>query len=253
MTADGWRRREVLGAFAAACWAPRRAMGFGSTTRVDIAELDLGAGTLQRPNAWRRLLYETTHTTSVECEPRAVTVRPEDPELFEHPFCVLVGDDAFAEVSEQGVEQLTQFLAYGGFLFIDDVTGDGGGQFDRSVRALVQRIFPTRPLSPLPADHSVSRAFFLLRSFPGRLDVVPYLEGVTVGSLTPLVYCRNDVSGALDKTDGGADVHACIPGGEGQRRTAVKVGINLLMYSLTADYKSDQAHVRQLMLNRRLK
>jgi hypothetical protein len=253
MNERGWRRRDVLGAAVGAAVAPRLSWGFGPTTRVDIAELDLGPGTLQRPNAWKRLLHETTNTTSVECETRAVKVTPEDPELFEHPFCVLVGDDAFAEVSERGVEQLTQFLAYGGFLFIDDTTGDVHDRFDGAVRKLVERIFPTRPLAPLPGDHSALRSFFLLRKCVGRIDEHAYVEGITVGTLSPLVYCRNDVSGALNKLDSGQDVNACVPGGEPQRREAVKLGINLLMYSLTANYKNDQAHVRQLMLERRLK
>ena len=31
------------------------------------------------------------------------------------------------------------------------------------------------------------------------------------------------------------------------RREALKLGINLVLYSLTANYKKDQAHVRELM------
>ena len=38
-----------------------------------------------------------------------------------------------------------------------------------------------------------------------------------------------------------------IPGGELQRREALKLGINLVMYALTSNYKHDQAHVRALM------
>ena len=75
---------------------------------------------------------------------------------------------------------------------------------------------------------------------------------MTVGNLSPLIYCRNDLSGALDRGPDGRSVHACVPGGERQRGEAVKVGINLVMYSLTANYKRDQAHVRALMLEGRL-
>ena len=188
-----------------------------------------------------------THRSDAGGEDRPKT------QLFEHPFCVLVGDGGFEEVSDEGVDQLAQFLAYGGFLFIDDTTGDTGKAFDQSVRRLTRRLFPTRPLSPLPVDHSVNRAFFLLDRWPGRIDVHPFIEGVTVGNLAPLVYCRNDVSGALWKGEDGRHKFACVPGGEFQRREAVKVGINMMMYSLTANYKNDQAHVRQLMLERRLK
>ncbi len=246
------RRRELLAALAAMSVAPRRAWGFGDATDVDIAEVQFGEGTLSRPNAWKRLLYEVVQTTSVECEPRAVQVSPESPELFAHPFSVVIGDGAFPRLSEAAVEQLSRYLAYGGFLLIDDATGSESNPFDDRVRALVQRLFPTRPLSPLPADHSIYRSFFLIDRPLGRVDTVPYLEGVTVGNLTPLVLMRNDLSGALDRGDDGRAANSVVPGGERQRREAIKLGINLIMYSLTANYKRDQAHVNQLMREGRL-
>lgn len=246
------RRRDLLAALAAGAIMPRPSWAFGDATRVDIGELDLGAGTLSRPNAWKTLLYKLIQSTSVECEPRSVVVTPESEEMFEHPFMVLVGDGRFEPVSDKALEQLSQFLSYGGFLVVDDTTGAEDSGFDDSVRRLVQRLFPTRSLAALPANHSVNRSFFLLERAPGRLDRKPHLEGVTVGNLSPLVYCRNDLSGALDRGDDGRWTHPCVPGGERQRREAWKVGINLMMYSLTANYKNDQAHIRQLMLERRL-
>ncbi|MCB9665212.1 MAG: DUF4159 domain-containing protein [Alphaproteobacteria bacterium] len=248
-----WRRRDVLGGLGALALWPGVGRALGDATHVDVAELDLGPGTTSRPQAWKRLLYHVETSTSVEVLQRSVVVTPDGAELFEHPFCVLLGTGGFDAVSDKGIEQLSQFLDYGGFLFIDDTTGDDASGCDAAVRRLCSRLFPTRPLAPLPADHSVLRAFFLLDRCPGRLDRHPFLEGVTVGNLCPVVYCRNDVSGALDRTEQGMDRHPCVPGGETQRREAVKVGINLLMYALTANYKNDQAHVRQLMLDRRLK
>jgi hypothetical protein len=249
----GVSRRAVLGGLAASMVVGRRAAAFGETTLVDVVELDLGPGTLSRPNAWRGLLYEMTRLTSVECATTSVRVAADDPAMFEHPFAVLSGDGAFADPSDTAVKQLEQYLAYGGFLFIDDTTGTDGSGFDRCVRRLMSRVFPTRPFALIPPDHSVNRAFFLLTGCPGRLAVHPYLEGITAGTLAPVIYCRNDISGALDRTDSGAAVAACVPGGERQRTEALKLGVNLFMYSLTADYKSDQAHIRQLMLERRIK
>ncbi|MEN0066382.1 MAG: DUF4159 domain-containing protein [Myxococcota bacterium] len=245
-------RRRVLTALASLGLVPSRALAFGEPALVDIAELDLGAGTLSRPNAWKRLLYEVIQTTSVECAARAVQVEPDEPTLFQHPFLVLVGADTFDKVESEGLEQLQRFLQYGGFLLIDDTTGADKGGFDTSARRLVSRLFPTRPLSPLPSDHSIYRTFFLLDRPLGRLDRHRFLEGVTVGNLSPVIYCRNDLSGALDRGLDGRPIHSCVPGGELQRREAVKLAINLLMYSLTANYKKDQAHVRQLMKEGRL-
>jgi hypothetical protein len=245
------RRRTFLAgagavAFAGPSWA------FGPASRIDVAELDLGPGTLSRPNAWKRLLYETIQTTSVECEPQAVRVGAADAALFAHPFTVLIGDDAFAPIDDVGLEQLERYLSYNGFLLIDDAMGTERSPFDDTVRDLVRRLFPTRSIAPLPADHSIFRSFFLLERPMGRLDRAAVLEGVTVGDQTPLVYMRNDLSGALDRGDDGRDKMAVVPGGERQRREAVKLGINLLMYALTSDYKRDQAHVKQLMREGRL-
>lgn len=246
-------RRGLLGAAAALALAgPRAAFGFGAPTRVDVAELQLARGTLSRPNAWSRLLLETVQTTSVECTPRAVQLEPDDPELFAHPFAVLVGDGEFPSLGAAAREQLVRYLGYGGFLFVDDTSGVPDSPFDKSVRALIQDCFPTRPLTVLSAEHSVYRSFFLLREPVGRVALHRRLEGISLGSMHPLIYSQDDVSGALDRREDGLDLHACVPGGEIQRREAVKLAINLIMYALTSNYKHDQAHVRQLMQEGRL-
>ena len=246
------KRRELLaGGIAAGLTWPAKGAAFGGPSRVDLCELDLGAGTISRPNAWKRLLYEVMQTTSVECEARSVRVAPDDPELFQHPFSIVLGDGGFQQPENAAVEQLERYLQYGGFLLIDDTTG-ADGAFDTSVRDLVRRLYPTRPLGPLPPDHSLYRSFFLLRRPVGRVDRFSFLEGVTVGNVTPVIYCRNDLSGALDRGADGRPVASCVPGGESQRREALKLGINLVLYSLTANYKKDQAHVRQLMKEGRL-
>lgn len=246
-----WTRRQVLAGLGAAL-APTPALGFGEATKVDVAELDLGAGSLSRPGAWKRLLAEVIQTTSVECARSPVHLVPDDPALFEHPFAVLLGDGRFTMPSDRGLEQLSRYLSYGGFLVVDDTTGEDANGFDAAARELCGRLFPTRPLGPLPEDHSIFRSFFLIDRPLGRIARYRHVEGVTVGNLTPLVYIRNDLSGALDRGDDGRNRNPCVPDGERQRREAVKLALNLVMYSLTANYKRDQTHVRQLMLEHRL-
>lgn len=244
-------RRQLLGGLAALV-AARRALAFGEASEVDIAELRLPRGTVSRPEAWKRLLFEVIQTTSVEAVPRAVPLAPDDPGLFRHPFAVLVGDDALPELSEAAREQLVRYLSYGGFLVIDDASGVPDSAFDRSARALIRRLFPNRPLAVLPSDHSVYRSFFLLREPIGRVAHHRSLEGVPIGSMHPLLYSRDDLSGALDRTPDGRDALPCTPGGEDQRREAIKLGVNLVMYALTSNYKQDQAHVEELMREGRL-
>ncbi len=235
----------------AAC-ATRPGWALGSASKLDVAALRIGNVTQARPNAWARLLFEVQNSTSVEVEPRTVELEPEDPALFQHPFSVLVGTGPLPDLGDRAVEQLVRYLSYGGFLLVDDATGNPRGPFVASVRQLCARMFPTRPLSPLPSDHSVFRSFFLLDSPAGRVDASPVLEGITTGPTTPLILSGNDLSGALDRDANGRDAQAVIPGGEAQRREALKLAINLVLYSLTSTYKHDAAHVMELIREGRL-
>ena len=241
------RRSLLLGAGGVLALRTNPALGFGDAARIDVAELQLARGTVSRPDAWVRLLLEAVQTTSVECAPRTVQLAPDDPDLFSHPFAVLVGDGELPPLSDRAREQLVRYLSYGGFLFVDDATGDPESGFDRSVRALFGQLFPTRPLGVLSSDHSVYRSFFLIQRPVGRVAVHQVLEGAQLGSMHPVIYSQDDLSGALDRRADGMDRSACVPGGESQRREAVKLGINLLLYALTSNYKHDQAHVRRLM------
>jgi len=255
------RRRDVLAGLSATGLAaagiapgliPRRAWALGDASKVDVVEIALPAGTLSRPEAWRQLLFELVQTTSIEAVDRVVALPPDDLSLFAHPFAALVGDGAFDPLPDDALEQLRRYLTYGGFLVIDDATASRRSEFDRSVRRLCARLFPNKRLHPLQADHSVYRSFFLLERPYGRLDTFDYLEGIQDGEIYPLIYCRNDLSGAMDRRADGRYVNACSPDGEWQRVEAVKLGINLVMYALTSNYKKDQAHVKQLMLEGRL-
>ena len=243
-------RRQFLAACAALGLA-RPAFAFGEASAVDIAELDL-QGTLSRPNAWKRLLYDVVNTTSVECDTDVPRIAPDSEQLFDQPFIVVAGGERFTQPSEVGLQQLSRYLSYGGFLLFDDTSGAADSAFDDSVRELCAALFPTRPLSPIPADHSLYRSFFLIDAPLGRVDRYPYMEGITVGNVAPVLYSRNDLSGALERGADGRNRHPVVPGGERQRREALKLGINIVMYALTANYKSDQVHVRELLMQGRI-
>jgi hypothetical protein len=230
-----WTRRQALArglrllglalAPAPLLGLPRLAHALGDATKLDVVELSMGSGSISRPSSWLRLLYEVDQTTSVVTLPRVVELGPDDPALFDHPLAVLVGDDALPELDEASIQQLARYLQYGGFLFIDDCSGVSDSAFD---------------------------AFFLVERPLGRVEVSPWLEGVSVGEVTPLIYCRNDLSGALARGADGRDAFPVVPGGAMQRREAIKLGINLVLYALTSNYKHDMTHVRQLLEDGRI-
>jgi hypothetical protein len=260
------RRQWLVGASASLLF-PGTTLAFGEASAVDVAELDLGPGTVSRPDAWTRMLADLRATTAVETRDMAQQgvkrLKPEDPALFEHPFLVCMGAGAFGPPSEEGLEMLSRYLAYGGFLLLDDTSGSMQSPFDTSARRLVQALFPTRQLTPLPKTHSVYRSFFLLERPFGRVSLVQDLEGVTLGGVrvegerredttnTPVMLMRNDLSGALERDRAGRHPYAVVPGGESQRREAVKLSVNLMMYALTSNYKRDQVHVKELIERQR--
>ena len=51
------------------------------------------------------------------------------------------------------------------------------------------------------------------------------------------------LAGAWARDNFGQWEHEVYPGGDGQRELAFRLGINLAMYALCLDYKTDQVHV----------
>jgi hypothetical protein len=224
-----------------------KSWGLGKDSQLDVAEVMAFAGALSRPSSWERGLFEVNRSTSIDSNSTSVQVSPEKAELFAHPFSVMIGTDEFEPLSELAIENLRRYLIYGGFLLLDDASGRKDSGFRKSVRRMAKRIFPTQSFLPLPADHSIYRSFFLLQEPAGRIKVSDQMEGVKVGSIWPLMYCANDLSGALERTDSGGNKYPVIPDGEYQRTESIKLMINLAMYALTSNYKHDQAHVAELL------
>ena len=97
---------------------------------------------------------------------------------------------------------------------------------------------------------SCGRSFYLLERPLGRVEGPDYLEAVTHGGRAAVVYSRHDLGGAWDRDNLGNYLHAVEPGGEGQRETAIRLGVNLVLYALCLDYKDDQVHAPFIMRRR---
>jgi hypothetical protein len=154
----------------------------------------------------------------------------------------MAGKYGFDPFTPQEREILKRFLTYGGFLFAEDTMGAKGFGFDRAFRAEMKQILPNHELKRLPPDHSVYRSFYLTENVGGRQKVNSYLEGITLENWTPVIYSQNDLSGAWARDKFGKWMNECVPGGESQRSLAFKNGINIIVYSLTSDYKKDLVH-----------
>jgi len=234
-------RRTVLGSLLLA--VPAHAIG---DPPVGVGRLALADLPDARPGALADLIAEVAENTSVDPSPQVAEVDPASAALFDHPWVVLSGDRAFAPISDSAVSNLRLYLREGGFLFVDDASGVDDSGFDRSVRRDLARVLPGSALTPVGRDHAVYRSFFLVYSIEGRIRVKPHLEGIWQGDITPVLYCRNDLLGAI-KTGPGGWAYELAPGGRRQRTESRKLALNVALFALTGNYKRDVVHVDTLL------
>jgi hypothetical protein len=194
------------------------------------------------PQFMDSLIEELELRTSIHGKRERRTINLSDPELFFCPLLYIAGKYEFDPFTPIERESLRRFLTYGGFLLAEDTMGTKGFGFDKSFRREMHQIFTNHELKRLPPDHSVYRSFYLIETLGGRQKVNPYLEGITIDQWTPVIYSQNDLSGAWARDRFGKWINPCIPGGEPQRSSAFKAGINIIVYSLTSDYKKDLVH-----------
>ena len=99
----------------------------------------------------------------------------------------------------------------------------------------------------------VYKSFYLLDRPVGRLSIAPAMEAVIRDGRIVCAYVSNDLGGAWARDDLGNYDFPCEPGGERQRELSYRMGINLVMYALCLDYKTDQVHVPFIMKRRKWK
>lgn len=220
---------------------------------VRFAQLQYSGGIWNpNPTAARSLMSYLGRHTSVLVSTERVDVTWDSPELFFQPLLWISGCEAFDPFPDNAIFTLKKYIAFGGTIIFDDCTGLQGGGYDRSARLTAERLFPKNPLRPLPANHDIYKSFFLLDGAPGRLSVAREIEGIVSGGRTVVLYSKNDLSGAWARRADGSFVHDRIDTGEAGRERAFRMGVNIVLYALNIDYKSDQVHIPFILKRRRL-
>ncbi len=169
--------------------------------------------------------------------------------------------------SPQAYARLNHFLRSGGMILFDtrdgDIAGLGGPDSTAELQALAAPL-DIPPLAPVPEDHVLTRSFYLLKDFPGRyqgnqiwaeapVSDAAAVEGVPFRNLndgvSPVIIGPNSWAEAWAMDDRGLPIYSVGTGfeGEEQREMALRFGVNLIMYVLTGNYKSDQIHVPALL------
>jgi hypothetical protein len=205
--------------------------------------------------------------TSVEpAEP--ISVDLETDELAFYPFLYWPISADQPTPSAEAYTKLNAYLRSGGLILFDtrdaDIAGLGTGTANgRKLQELALRL-DIPPLEPVPDDHVLTRAFYLLQDFPGRysgrdvwVEAAPpdaeHVEGMPFRNLndnvTPIVIGGNDWASAWAVDNRGIPLVPLARGfaGERQREIAYRFGVNLVMHVLTGNYKSDQVHVPALL------
>jgi hypothetical protein len=195
-----------------------------------------------------------------------------DPARDELAFFPLIYWPISAEaqpVSPTALARIDAFMKNGGTVIFD--TRDAAESYARSgtgrpspTGAALRRILSgldLPELEPVPSDHVLGRTFYILRDFPGRLEGRLWVEATPTvdperaadrparpgDGVSPLIVTGNDLAGAWAVTDDGADLLPMASSDPRGREMALRVGVNIAMYTLTGNYKADQVHVPALL------
>ncbi len=161
--------------------------------------------------------------------------------------------------STTALAKMDAYMKNGGTIFFDlrdDSAGfEGLSETTAALRRMLEKLdIPS--LEPVPENHVLTKAFYLLREFPGR-----YANGqlwvehndpqsASTGNgdgVSSIIIGANDYAAAWALDASGEPLYAVIPGNDRQREMAFRSGVNIVMYALTGNYKADQVHIPALL------
>jgi hypothetical protein len=179
-----------------------------------------------------------------------------------------------AKPSPQALARIDAYMKQGGTVLFDTrdaieaPPGAGGETRSPGMAALRQIVsaLDIPELEPVPKDHVLTKTFFLLQDFPGRftsgqlwVEALPSdPDSEEIGGrparparagdgVSSIIITSNDLAGAWAMRPDG---QALLPMGSSeprQREMAYRAGVNIVMYTLTGNYKADQVHVPALL------
>jgi hypothetical protein len=174
-----------------------------------------------------------------------------------------------APPSEAALKRIDTYMKDGGTVLFDTrdavVAPPGPGGETRSPGMLeLRKILSSLDipeLEPVPRDHVLTKTFYLLRDFPGRFDsgqlwveALPAVDEDRSGrparggdGVSSIIITSNDLAGAWATRPDGQPMLPMVGGQPRQRELAFRAGVNIVMYTLTGNYKADQVHVPALL------
>jgi hypothetical protein len=171
--------------------------------------------------------------------------------------------------TQAALEKIDAYMKRGGTVLfdtrdaIDAPAGRGGdmrGQGMVALRSILSSL-DIPELEPVPQDHVLTKTFFLLRDFPGRftngqlwVEALPADEEELSNrparagdGVSSILITSNDLAGAWAMRPDGQPMLPLVPGEPRQRELAFRAGVNIVMYTMTGNYKADQVHIPALL------
>ena len=204
--------------------------------------------------------------TSIRLEEPAALDLTKD-ELVFYPVIYWPIDPKMTPPAADGLTKAESYIKNGGTILFDTrdrgdgfLTGsNGASQSETILRGILAKINAPR-LEPLPQDHVLTKAFYILNSFPGRFEDGPlYVEHTAPsapGDMRPVrladgvssvIVTSNDMAGAWAADEDGTPRLPLYGSNERQREFAYRAGVNIVVYAMTGNYKADQVHVPDLL------
>jgi hypothetical protein len=175
-----------------------------------------------------------------------------------------------ARPTEAALKRIDTYMKDGGTVLFDTrdavVAPAGVGGETRSPGMLeLRKILSSLDipeLEPVPRDHVLTKTFYLLRDFPGRFNSGQlWVEALPANpdddmsgrparggdGVSSIIITSNDLAGAWATRSDGQPMLPMVEGEPRQRELAFRAGVNIVMYTLTGNYKADQVHVPALL------
>ena len=173
--------------------------------------------------------------------------------------------------SPEALARIDAYMKNGGTVLFDTrdaimaPPGPGGANRSPGMMALrtILASLDIPELEPVPRDHVLTKTFFLLHDFPGRfssgqlwVEALPTQTDLDERTKRParagdgvssIIITSNDLAGAWATRADGQAMLPMVPGEPRQREFAFRAGVNIVMYTLTGNYKADQVHVPALL------
>lgn len=194
----------------------------------------------------------------------------EKDELSFFPLLYWPIDPSSPMPSSQTLAKIDAYMKQGGSILFDTrdelerppgSTGFGGTPAAERLRAMLSGL-DIPPLEPVPGNHVLTKAFYLLEDFPGRysggplwVEASPPEDDAAAAQrparpgdgVSSILITENDLAAAWATDPDGRYLVPTVPPDPRQRELAYRTGINIVMYTLTGNYKADQVHVPALL------